>query len=294
MKFLLKALLAATALIPVATAATAQDAPRQRGERGEGRRADRPDRVHVDRDQSRRGDRAAGRDGIAGTRADVSLRRDDARVETQGGAVARPDRSARRDANPDGVMTRADTPAAWRGGSDGRGMRAAPRDQGSRDDRRGDLGAYAQRDRDGARNDNGWRGNNDRSDRGAYAQRDRNGDRNGNGWRGDNRNDRSAWNRGWRGDRRYDYGNYRNANRGAYRLPRYYAPYGWNGGYRRFSVGFTLTSGLFGQNYWIADPYAYRLPAAYGPYRWVRYYNDALLVDIRYGQVVDVVHDIFW
>ena len=41
-------------------------------------------------------------------------------------------------------------------------------------------------------------------------------------------------------------------------------------------------------------PYAYRLPEAYGPYRWVRYYNDALLVDIRDGRVVDVVNDIFW
>ena len=32
----------------------------------------------------------------------------------------------------------------------------------------------------------------------------------------------------------------------------------------------------------------------HGPYRWVRYYNDALLVDIRSGQVVDVEYDIFW
>ena len=48
------------------------------------------------------------------------------------------------------------------------------------------------------------------------------------------------------------------------------------------------------QSYWIDDPYDYRLPEAYGEYRWVRYYNDALLVDIYTGEVVDVVYDIFY
>jgi hypothetical protein len=38
----------------------------------------------------------------------------------------------------------------------------------------------------------------------------------------------------------------------------------------------------------------YRLPQAYGPFRWVRYYGDALLVNIYTGQVVDVVYDFFW
>jgi hypothetical protein len=51
---------------------------------------------------------------------------------------------------------------------------------------------------------------------------------------------------------------------------------------------------LFAPDYWINDPFYYRLPPAYGPYRWVRYYNDALLVDVRSGYVVDVIHDIFW
>ena len=47
-------------------------------------------------------------------------------------------------------------------------------------------------------------------------------------------------------------------------------------------------------DYWIGDPYSYRLPEAYGPYRWVRYYNDALLVDLRSGFVVDTVYGIFY
>jgi hypothetical protein len=105
---------------------------------------------------------------------------------------------------------------------------------------------------------------------------------------------RGGWNRGWRDDGRYDWNRYRALNRNAYRLPRYYAPSGWGGGYRRFGIGTRLSAGLWGQNYWIADPFDYRLPEAYGPYRWVRYYGDALLIDLRTGLVVDTVYDIFW
>ncbi|MFM9829770.1 MAG: RcnB family protein [Sphingomonas sp.] len=79
-----------------------------------------------------------------------------------------------------------------------------------------------------------------------------------------------------------------------FNLPNYYAPYGYNYGYQRFSIGYTLSALLFDRNYWIEDPYYYRLPQAYGSYRWVRYYDDALLVDLRTGYVVDVVYDIFY
>ena len=51
---------------------------------------------------------------------------------------------------------------------------------------------------------------------------------------------------------------------------------------------------IIDSNYWLNDPWQYRLPPAYGPYRWVRYYNDALLVDIYSGQVVDVIYGFFW
>jgi Ni/Co efflux regulator RcnB len=105
--------------------------------------------------------------------------------------------------------------------------------------------------------------------------------------------DRRNWNRGWRSDDRFDWLRGRAENRYAYRLPRYYAPGGWTGGYRRFGIGAALSPLLWAQDYWIDDPYEYRLPPAYGPYRWVRYYNDALLVDLEDGQVVDVVYDIF-
>lgn len=154
---------------------------------------------------------------------------------------------------------------------------------GRPDHRRGQAQARALRDRNGV-------GRYDQ--RGQIANRDRRND-----YRGRPNyasNDRRSWNNNWRNDRRYDWNRYRNYNRGAFHLPRYYAPYGWNGGYRRFSIGFRLAAPLFGQNYWIDDPYDYRLPAAYGPYRWVRYYGDAILVDVRSGNVVDVIHDIFW
>jgi len=146
------------------------------------------------------------------------------------------------------------------------------------------------RGNDGQRGD--WRGNDGRRGdwRGNDGQR---GDWRGNGGqRADNRG--GNWNRGWRNDSRYDWSRARARNRDNFHLPRYYAPYGWDYGYRRFSIGFRLSSILFEQNYWIDDPYYYDLPPAYGPYRWVRYYNDALLVDIYTGEVVDTVYDIFW
>ncbi len=169
---------------------------------------------------------------------------------------------------------------AWRQDRrDGRpDQRAEGRPQGGRG---GDWqGNDGRRGNDGQRGD--WRGNG--------GQR---GDWRGNGGqRADNHG--GNWNRGWRNDSRYDWNRARRYNRENFHLPRYYAPYGWDYGYRRFSIGFRLSSILFEQNYWIDDPYYYDLPPAYGPYRWVRYYNDALLVDIYTGEVVDTVYDIFW
>ncbi len=102
------------------------------------------------------------------------------------------------------------------------------------------------------------------------------------------------WANTWRNDRRYDWQYWRRTNRDVFRMPHYYAPYGWNQGYFRFSIGTHLNDLLFGASYWIDDPYRYRLPPAYGYLRWVRYYDDALLVDIRDGYVVDIVYDVFW
>ena len=154
------------------------------------------------------------------------------------------------------------------------------------DNRNGRLDRRWDRNRDG-RLDGRW----DRNDDERVDQR---WDRNGNG-RVDGRyqNGRGGWDRSWRNDRRYDWESYRYQNRDFYRLGRYYSPYrDWR--YRRLDIGFSLWPLFYSQQHWISDPYSYRLPEAYGPYRWVRYYDDALLVDLRTGEVVDVINGVFW
>lgn len=104
----------------------------------------------------------------------------------------------------------------------------------------------------------------------------------------------SRWNHNaWRNDNRYNWSDYRRSNSHIYRVGRYNAPY-YGNRYNRFSIGLFLGSGYYASNYWINDPWHYRLPAAHGPYRWVRYYDDALLVDIYSGEVLDVIYDFFW
>ncbi len=130
--------------------------------------------------------------------------------------------------------------------------------------------------------------------------RDRNWDRNNDSrrWEYD---DRRGWNNGygdqwyrnWRQDRRYDWNRYRNDYRERYRLGTYYSPYR-NYGYSRFRIGLTIRPAYYSSRYWIRDPYYYRLPPAPAYMRWVRYYDDVLLVDIRRGRVVDVIHNFFW
>jgi len=174
------------------------------------------------------------------------------------------------------------------------------------------------------RNDGQWNGNrrndtwqSNRQNNGEYGGRNEgrndrqwNGNVRNDSWRNSGRNDRRFdqrsqwqnqyrdwnrnWNRDWRRDQRYDWQRYRYSNRGLFSRNAYYAPYGWDYGYRRFSIGFSLSYLLYDQQYWIDDPFNYRLPPTDGPYRWVRYYDDVLLVDLRSGQVVDAIYDFFW
>lgn len=96
----------------------------------------------------------------------------------------------------------------------------------------------------------------------------------------------------WRHDDRYNWRDYRNRNRSLFRLGIYYDPFGWN--YRRFNIGWRLWPSHYGSRYWLNDPWQYRLPQTYGPYRWVRYWDDALLVNIYTGEVVDMIPNFFW
>lgn len=49
----------------------------------------------------------------------------------------------------------------------------------------------------------------------------------------------------------------------------------------------------FGESYWI-DPAMYGLPYPPPGAQWVRYWNDAVLVDMYSGEVIDVIRDFFW
>ncbi|KQN26359.1 hypothetical protein ASE86_09575 [Sphingomonas sp. Leaf33] len=326
-KFILSALVAATALSPVLASAQEWQGRRGGAARGDGapqadrpapsqrpersmdsfQRPERPQGGNFDRN-AMRGQREAARvqaeaSGQTFDRDAFRARRDAARAQAQvqvQGQVQRPsfDREAfraQREAaratggafqRPDGYgQDRRDDRQDYRQErrEDRRDLaqgRVTP--QQYRQDRRDDRQDFRQERRDDRRD---WNRDTRRNDGYRGGTRDRGNDWNRTGQR---------WNRDWRNDRRYDWQGWRGSNRSAYRLPRYYPPRGYNYGYQRFGVGITLGSILFQQNYWINDPWDYRLPPAYGPYRWVRYYNDAMLVDIDSGQVVDVIYDIFW
>jgi Ni/Co efflux regulator RcnB len=106
-----------------------------------------------------------------------------------------------------------------------------------------------------------------------------------------NRDRRIAWNRDWRNDRRYDWRHYRDHHRSRFHLGIYYDPFGY--GYQAFNIGFQLSPAYYGQNYWF-DPGMYGLPYPPPGTQWVRYWNDAVLVDVYTGQVVDVIRGFFW
>ena len=200
------------------------------------------------------------------------------RGEWQGRRDGGADRNGSYDRNRDGN----------RGGNDGRRYDGRRGDDGfgSRVVRDAQRGGYDRNDRDGRYDRDGRDGRDGRYD-GRRWDNDRRDNRYG---RGDNGR---RWNHSWRNDRRYDWRGHRQRYGQTYRLGRYYSPYR-NYSYRSLSVGFFLDSLFYSNRYWINDPYNYRLPDVYGPYRWVRYYDDALLVDVETGEVVDVINNFFW
>jgi len=103
---------------------------------------------------------------------------------------------------------------------------------------------------------------------------------------------RHRWRDDWRRDRRFDWRDHRRRHRSLFRFSVYVDPFGW--GYHRYGAGWRLWPSYYSSHFWLNDPWMYRLPPSYGPYRWIRYYDDALLVNIYSGQVVDVIHDFFW
>lgn len=103
---------------------------------------------------------------------------------------------------------------------------------------------------------------------------------------------RPSWSTNWRHNSRYDWSNYRNRHRSLFHLGFYFDPFGW--GYQRYNIGWRLWPSYYGSSFWIDDPWYYRLPYAPPGTRWIRYYDDAILVDMWSGEVVDVIYDFFW
>ena len=108
----------------------------------------------------------------------------------------------------------------------------------------------------------------------------------------DRESDHRRWRGDWRRDHRYDWRDWRRRHRSHFHLGIYLDPFGWD--YARYGIGWRLWPSYYSSRFWLNDTWQYRLPPAYGPYRWVRYYDDALLVNIYTGEVVDVEYNFFW
>ncbi len=103
----------------------------------------------------------------------------------------------------------------------------------------------------------------------------------------------------WRHDRqdrrdiRHDRRDMRQDRRDMRRHGAYVAPYRhWN--YRPVTVGYRLQPAFYGSRYYISDYGSYNLRAPGRWQRWVRYGDDLLLVNVRTGRVLQVIHYRSW
>lgn len=71
----------------------------------------------------------------------------------------------------------------------------------------------------------------------------------------------------------------------------YHAPPGWQ--YRRWHYGETLPAVFWAADYRLADFWLFGLDIPPVGYEWVRYGDDALLVSMDNGEIVQVVYGIF-
>ena len=74
----------------------------------------------------------------------------------------------------------------------------------------------------------------------------------------------------------------------------YVAPY-HNWSYRPVNVGYRLQPAFYGSRYYISDYGAYNLQVPHSrSLRWICYGEDLLLVNVRTGRVLQVVHNRNW
>jgi len=73
----------------------------------------------------------------------------------------------------------------------------------------------------------------------------------------------------------------------------YAAPYrNWR--YRPVTIGYRLQPAFYGSRYYISDFGRYHLRAPGRWQRWIRYGDDLLLVNVRTGRVLQVIHYRYW
>ncbi|HUJ04442.1 MAG TPA: RcnB family protein [Rhizomicrobium sp.] len=76
-----------------------------------------------------------------------------------------------------------------------------------------------------------------------------------------------------------------------YHWKHYHRPNGWY--FHHWMFGEVLPAFFWTQDYWIDDWWDFELPPPPYGYRWVRVGDDALLVNIYSGEVLQVVYDLF-
>jgi Ni/Co efflux regulator RcnB len=94
--------------------------------------------------------------------------------------------------------------------------------------------------------------------------------------------------------RNFDRGSYqRNASASArFHYGSYNAPHGYQ--YQRWSYGETLPSMYWARDYWLTSWWMFDLAIPPYGYEWVRYGDDALLVNVDTGQILQVDYGVFY
>lgn len=67
-----------------------------------------------------------------------------------------------------------------------------------------------------------------------------------------------------------------------------------NWSYRPVNVGYRLQPSFYGSRYYVSDYGSYNLRAPGRWQQWIRYGNDLLLVNVRTGRVLQVIHYRGW
>jgi Ni/Co efflux regulator RcnB len=93
-------------------------------------------------------------------------------------------------------------------------------------------------------------------------------------------------------ERNNDWRDYRSSHRDVYRRGAYRGPRGFV--YRPVTIGYRFAPTYYSRNYWISDPWTYRLARPAAGLSWIRYGNDAVLVNLRNGRVVQIYNGFFW